>query len=52
MIRFRLAGWVEEVQDISRKLGSIFNNIVREANVLADDLAREGAFHSSISFDV
>lgn len=36
------------MQDISRNLGTIFNNIAREANVLVDDLAREGAFRSSI----
>ena len=48
---WRLANWVEEVQDISKRWGASFHHIVREANVVADSLAREGGFRSSIYFD-
>ena len=43
---------MEEVQDISRRLGASFHHILREANAVADSLAREGVFRSSVSFDV
>lgn len=42
---------VEEVQDISRQLGVVFNHVPREDNVMANGLAKE-SFLSSISFDV
>ena len=40
------------MQDISLQLGACFNHILREANVMADALAREGVFLSSPTFDV
>ena len=49
---WRLADWVEEVQDISIHLGTCFNHILRGANVMADALAKEGVFLSSLNFDV
>ena len=33
-------------------LGASFQQVLREANSMADGLAREGDFHSCISFDV
>lgn len=42
-----LANWVEEVQAISTKVGVSFDHIPREANNMADGLAREGVFVSS-----
>ena len=48
---WRLADWAE-VQDISRRLGATFNHILRGANALANSLAREGVFNSTLSFDV
>ena len=47
-----LSNWVEEVQDISSFLGASFHHIFREANVMADVLAKEGVFHTSILFYV
>ena len=39
---WRLADWVEEVQDISKRLGATFNHIIlRGANAVADSLARD-----------
>ena len=38
---------MEEAQDISLQLGACLNHILREANVMADALAREGVFLSS-----
>ena len=49
---WRLADWVEEVQVISSLLDASFHHILREANTMADGLAREGVFHTSSSFDV
>ena len=49
---WRLADWVEEVQDISSLLGASFHLVLREANTMVDSLAREGIFHTSISFGV
>ena len=46
-----LADWVE-VQDISLQLGACFNRILREANGMADALARERVFLFSLTFDV
>ena len=43
---------MEEVQDISKQLGATFHHVLREANILADDLTKEGVIQSSISFDV
>ena len=43
---------MEEVQDISSLLGASFHHILREANTIADGLAREGVFRTSISFNV
>ena len=40
----RIVDWVEEVHDISQKLDVQFHHIQREANVMADSLAREGVF--------
>ena len=49
---WRLADWVEEVQDISSLLGASFHHVLREANNMVDGLAREGVFRTSISLDV
>ena len=49
---WRPAEWVKEVHDISLQLGACFNHILRAANVMADALAREGVFLSSLTFDV
>ena len=49
---WRIADWVEEVQDISSHLGASFQHVLREDNSMADGLAREGVFHSCISFNV
>ena len=38
---WRLRNWVEEVQAISTQLGASFHHIPREANIIADSLARE-----------
>lgn len=38
----RLADWVKDMQDISSQLNVTFNLLLREANDMADDLAREG----------
>ena len=46
----RLLDWVEEVQDISRRLGASFRCIFREANVMANAFAKEGVFRTSIFF--
>eukprot|EP00268_Persea_americana_P043744 TRINITY_DN4402_c0_g1_i2.p7 TRINITY_DN4402_c0_g1~~TRINITY_DN4402_c0_g1_i2.p7 ORF type:complete len:104 (+),score=30.42 TRINITY_DN4402_c0_g1_i2:3517-3828(+) len=43
---------VEELQDIAKQLGASFHHVHREANVMADDLAKEGMLLSSILFDV
>ena len=48
---WRLVDWVEEVQDISRRLRATFNHILRGANIVADSLAR-GVFSFTLSFDV
>lgn len=40
---WRLANWVEEVLCIARRLKCTFKHILREANEVADSLAREGA---------
>lgn len=40
------------MQDISRQPGALFHHIPREVNVMADGLAKDGGFRSSISFDV
>ena len=47
-----IADWVEEVQDISKKMGASLSHILREANSMADGLAREGISLSSIMFDL
>lgn len=44
---WRLADWVEEVQDISRKKDASFLIILREPRAMADRLAREGVSRSS-----
>eukprot|EP00268_Persea_americana_P043745 TRINITY_DN4402_c0_g1_i3.p1 TRINITY_DN4402_c0_g1~~TRINITY_DN4402_c0_g1_i3.p1 ORF type:complete len:237 (+),score=33.87 TRINITY_DN4402_c0_g1_i3:165-875(+) len=44
--------WVEEVQDIAKQLGASFHHVHREANVMANALAKEGVLRSSILFDV
>ena len=49
---WRIADWVEEVQDIAKKIGVSFCHILREANSKADGLAREGLSRSSIIFVV
>ena len=49
---WRIAHWVEEVQGISKKIGASFRHILREANSMADGLAREGLSRSSIVFYV
>eukprot|EP00268_Persea_americana_P065083 TRINITY_DN8639_c3_g1_i2.p1 TRINITY_DN8639_c3_g1~~TRINITY_DN8639_c3_g1_i2.p1 ORF type:complete len:108 (+),score=32.29 TRINITY_DN8639_c3_g1_i2:64-387(+) len=49
---WRLVDWVEEVQDLSRHMNAYFHHILRQANALADGLAREGVFRSFVSFDV
>ena len=41
-----------EVQDIAKQLGASFHHVHREANVMADALAKEGVLRSSILFDV
>lgn len=46
-----LTHWVEEVQEISGRLGGLFHHVVREANVMEKGLGK-GVLHSSISFDV
>ena len=51
-IPWRLLDWVEEVKDIFSRLGASFHQIFREVNVMADALAKEGVFHTSIPFDV
>lgn len=48
---WRLADWVEEVQDISRKNDASFLIILREPKARANRLAREGVSRSSFSFD-
>lgn len=40
------------MQDISSHLGVSFQHILKEANSMADGLARKRVLHSSISFDV
>ncbi|XXG42545.1 hypothetical protein AAC387_Pa01g2800 [Persea americana] len=47
-----LTDLVEEVKDIDKQLGASFHHIHREANVMADALAKEGVLCSSILFDV
>ena len=47
-----LADLVEEVQDISSLLGASFLHTLRKTNTMADGLARDGVFRTSISFDV
>lgn len=42
---WRLAKSVEEVQDISRQLGVVFNHVQREDNVMANGLAKERVFY-------
>ena len=49
---WRTVDWVEEVQDISKKMGASFHHILREANSMADGLEREGVSRPSIVFDV
>ena len=49
---WRITDWVEEVQDISKKIGASFRHILREANSMADGLSREGLSRSSIIFVV
>lgn len=49
---WRLAALLEEVQDISTQSGASFNHIPRQANDMADGLAREGVLRLIISFDV
>ena len=49
---WRIADRVEEVHDISRKMGASFRHILQEANSMADCLAREGFARPSIIFDV
>ena len=49
---WRIADQVEDVQDISKKMGASFRHILWEANSMADVLAREGISRSSIMFDV
>ena len=39
---------MEEIQDISRQLEATFRHVLREANIEADDQAKEGVFRSSI----
>ena len=41
---------MEEVQDILHQLGACFHYILTEANVIADGLAKEGAFRSTLIF--
>lgn len=45
-----IADWVEEVQDISRNMGTFFLHILREANSVTDSLSGEGVFCPSIIF--
>ena len=47
-----IAGWVEEVQELSRQLGASFHHILKEANSMADGLAREGVSKLPVLFDV
>lgn len=42
---WKFADWVKEVHQISSKLGCSFHHILREANAIADRIAREGAFN-------
>lgn len=49
---WRLVDLVEEVQDISSQLGASFKHFLREANDMADGLAREGVLPLNIYFDV
>ena len=49
---WRLTDLVEEVQDIAKQLEASFHHVHREANVIADALAKEGVLCSSIMFDV
>ena len=49
---WRIAAWVEEVQDSSKKIGASFCHILWEANSMADGLARVGLSRSSIIFVV
>ena len=43
---------VEEVQDILSQLGAVFHHVLREANVWADNLAKEEVLRSCLSYDV
>lgn len=47
---WHLDDWLEEVQDICCQLDAPFHHIHREANDMADALAKEGVFRDSISF--
>lgn len=47
-----LADSVEEVQDIFNQPGALFHHNPREAKVMTNSLAKDGVFHSSISFDI
>ena len=49
---WRLADWVEEIQDILRQLGAPFSHVLREAYAITNALAKEGGLRSSISLDV
>ena len=49
---WRLTYSVLEVQDTAKQLGASFHHVHREANVMADALAKEGVLRSSILFDV
>eukprot|EP00268_Persea_americana_P031770 TRINITY_DN3105_c0_g1_i5.p1 TRINITY_DN3105_c0_g1~~TRINITY_DN3105_c0_g1_i5.p1 ORF type:complete len:110 (-),score=14.17 TRINITY_DN3105_c0_g1_i5:303-632(-) len=49
---WRIADWVEEVQDFSKKIGACFRHILREVYSMADGLAMEGLSRSSIIFYV
>lgn len=42
----------EEVQDISNQLAASFHHILREANDMADGLAKEVVIRVSVSFYV
>lgn len=42
---WKFADWVEEIHQISSHLGCSFYHILREANAIADCLAREGALN-------
>lgn len=41
---------MEEVQDILHQMGACFHHILTEVNVMADGLAKEGAFRSTLFF--